>query len=168
MVCSSGNCQIIHWRLIHKQECQQLETHKSSSFPLAFSVEEFGHGSGFYENLNNPYFGHNLKQTLRERVPLDNLVHPLTGTTASATADFSLFNNSQPTTLERRTSHKSNRETRRRDNGSIYESSIESSDYKATNSSSSSVVSKEAFIRQKVYLLYFDIQLAHILYANQY
>ncbi|XP_061362216.1 ubiquitin carboxyl-terminal hydrolase 15 [Gastrolobium bilobum] len=144
----SGNCQIIHWRVIHKQECQQLETHKSSSFPLDVSVEEFDHGSGFYENLNNQFFGHNLKQTSRESASLENLVHPLTGMGASPKADFSLFNNSQPSTFERRASHKSNREAQR-DNGSIYESSIASSDYKATSSPSSSVVTKEAFMRQK-------------------
>ncbi|KAG4947494.1 hypothetical protein JHK87_043501 [Glycine soja] len=143
----SGNCQIIHWRLNHKQECQQLEPPKSSSFPLAVSVEELGHGSYFYENLNSQYLGPSLKQTLRESAPLDNLVHPLTGTAAPATADFSIFNNFQPSAFER-TSHKSNRETLRRDNGSIYESSIESSDCKAT-SSLSSVVPKEAFMRQK-------------------
>ncbi|CAI8595321.1 unnamed protein product [Vicia faba] len=139
----SGNCQIIHWRQIHKQECQPLETHESSSFPLPFSVEEFGHASPFYENLNNPYFGCNLNQTLRAREPSDNSVHTMTGTVAaSASADISPFNNSQPSTLERRTSHKSNRESRRRDSGSIYESSIESSDYKATTS-------QETFTRQK-------------------
>lgn len=160
MVCSSGNCQIIHWRLIHKQECQQSEIHKSSSFPLGISVENFGYGSGFYDNLNNQLFSHNSRLTFRESAPLDNLVQPHIGTGDSATVDFPLFNNSQPSTFERRTSHKSNRETWRRDNGSIYESSIESSDYKATNSPSSSVVSKEAFIRQKVDLFYFDIQLA--------
>ncbi|RDY06833.1 Ubiquitin carboxyl-terminal hydrolase 15, partial [Mucuna pruriens] len=115
---------------------------------MPVSVEEFGHGSCFYENLNNQFLGPTLKQTLRDSAPLDNLVHPLTGTAAPATADFSLFNNFQPSTFER-TSHKSNRETRRRDNGSIYESSIESSDYKAASSLSSSVVSKEAFMRQK-------------------
>ncbi|XP_027341225.1 ubiquitin carboxyl-terminal hydrolase 15 isoform X2 [Abrus precatorius] len=139
----SGNCQIIHWRLSHKQECQQLETHKPSSFPLGISVEDFAHGSDFYENLNNQYFAHSL--TLRENAPLDNLVHPLTGTGAYATVDFSLFNNPQPSTFERRTSHKSNRETRRRDNGSIYESY----DYKANGSLSSNVASKEAFMRPK-------------------
>lgn len=162
MVCSSGNCQIIHWRLNHKQECQQLEPHKSSSFPLAVSVEEFGHGDGsyFYENLNNQFLGPSLKQTLRESAPLDYLVHPLTGTAAPTTADFSVFNNFQHSAFER-TSHKSNRETLRRDNGSIYESSIESSDYKAS-SSLSSVVPKEAFMRQKVYLFYFGIQLTYI------
>ncbi|KAH1128025.1 hypothetical protein GLYMA_06G286400v4 [Glycine max] len=52
-----GNCQIIHWRLNHKQKCQRLEPPKSSSFPLAVSVEELGHGSYFYENLNNQYLG---------------------------------------------------------------------------------------------------------------
>lgn len=152
MVCSSGNCQIIHWRLIHKQECQPLETHNSSLFPM---VEEFGNGSAFYENINSPYFGHNLNQPLREREPLDNMVygHPLTGTAPSATADFSLSSNSPPPTLERRTSRKSNRETRRRDTGSVRESSVESSDYKSTTS-------QEALMRQKVY---FDIQFAYTL-----
>ncbi|XP_027927021.1 ubiquitin carboxyl-terminal hydrolase 15-like [Vigna unguiculata] len=143
----SGNCQIIHWRLVHKQECQQLEPHKSSSFPMAVSAEEFGHGNYLYENLNNQLLSPTLKQTLRESAPMDNLVHPLVATAAPATADFPLFNNFQSSTFER-TSHKPNRETRRRDNGSIYESSIESSDYKAT-SSLPSVVSKEAFMRQK-------------------
>lgn len=152
MVCSSGNCQIIHWRQIHKQECQPLETHESSSFPLPFPVEEFGHGSPFYENLNNPYFGCNLNQTLRVREPSDNLVHPMTGTAAaSATADISLFNNSQPSTLERRASHKSNRESRRRDSGSFYESS----DYKASTS-------QETFMRQKVNLFYYEISYLYI------
>ncbi|KAK7335029.1 hypothetical protein VNO80_26799 [Phaseolus coccineus] len=139
----SGNCQIIHWRLVHKQECQQLEPHKSSSFPMAVSIEEFGHGSYLYENLNNQLLSPTLKQTLRESAPMDNLVHPLVATAAPATADFSLFNNLQHSTFER-TSYKPNRETRRRDNGSIYESS----DYKAT-CSLPSVVSKEAFMRQK-------------------
>jgi len=123
---------------------------------MAVSVEEFGHGSYLYENLSNQLLSPTLKQTLRESVPMDNFVHPLVATAAPATADFSLFNNLQPSTFER-TSHKPNRETRRRDNGSIYESS----DYKAT-CSLPSVVSKEAFMRQKVYLFYFNIQLAYI------
>lgn len=162
MVCSSGNCQIIHWRQIHKQECKHLETRKSSSFPLAVSVDEFSLGSGFFENLDIHLFGHDLKQTLRESAPLDNLVHPVTGAAASGTADFSQLNNSQVSTFERRTSYKSNRETRRRENGSICEPSIESSDYKATSSPSSSLASKEAFMN-KVYLFYFDIPQALIL-----
>ncbi|KAK3218854.1 hypothetical protein Dsin_012824 [Dipteronia sinensis] len=35
----SGRCQIIHWREVHKQECQQLETTSSSSSPMDASVE---------------------------------------------------------------------------------------------------------------------------------
>ncbi|KAK7244008.1 hypothetical protein RIF29_38825 [Crotalaria pallida] len=144
----SGNCQIIHWRQIHKHECKQLDTHKSSSFPMAVSVDEFSHGSGFYENFNNQLFGNNLKQTLRESAPLDNFVHPLTSPDVSATAEFPLLNNSEVSTFERRTSFKSNRGTRRRDHASICESSIESSEYKAASSPSSNVVSKEAFMRK--------------------
>ena len=124
-----------------------METQKSSSFPLAVPVDEFSHENGFYENLNTQFFGHILKQTLRESVTLDNLVHPVRGTGAPVASDFSLYSNSQPFTLERRSSYKSNRETRRRDNGSIQKSSIESSEYNVTSSPSSSVVSKEAFMR---------------------
>ncbi|KAE9621560.1 hypothetical protein Lal_00032700 [Lupinus albus] len=141
----SGNCQIIHWRQIHKHECKLLETDKSSSFPLPVSVDEFSHGNGFYDHLNSQLFGHNLKPTLRETAPLDNLIHPLTCPDASATSDFSLLNYSEVSTFERRTSFKSKRGTQRRDNESICESSIESSEYdKATSSPSSSVVSKES------------------------
>ncbi|XP_020965084.1 ubiquitin carboxyl-terminal hydrolase 15 [Arachis ipaensis] len=146
----SGNCQIIHWRQIHKQECKQLETQKTGSFPLSGSFDEFSHENGFYESMNTQFFGHTLKQTPRESVPLDHLVPPLTGTAAPATSDFSLYNSSQPSTLERRSSYKSNRETRRRDNGSIHKSPIESTDHKVASSSSSSVVSKDAFSGQKL------------------
>ncbi|CAL0326465.1 unnamed protein product [Lupinus luteus] len=144
----SGNCQIIHWRQIHKHTCKQLETDKSGSFPLAVSVDEFSHGNGFYDHLDNRLFGHNLKQTLRENAALDNLIHPLTGHDASATAEFPPLNNSEVSTYEGRTSFKSNRGTRRRDNEFMGESSIESSEYKATSSPSSCVVSKEAFTRK--------------------
>ncbi|RYR50403.1 hypothetical protein Ahy_A07g037005 isoform E [Arachis hypogaea] len=146
----SGNCQIIHWRQIHKQECQQLETQKTGSFSLSGSFDEFSHENGFYESMNTQFFGHTLKQTPRESVPLDHLVPPLTGTAAPATSDFSLYNSSQPSTLERRSSYKSNRETRRRDNGSIHKSPIESTDHEVASSSSSSVVSKDAFTGQKL------------------
>ncbi|MED6197120.1 ubiquitin-specific protease ubp15 [Stylosanthes scabra] len=144
----SGNCQIIHWRQIHKQECQPLETQNSGSFPLGFSFDDFSHENGFYENMNTQFFGHTLKQTPRESVPLDHSVPPLTGTAAPATSDFSLYNSSQPSTLER-SSYKSNRETRRRDNGSILKSPIESIDHKVATSSSLSSVSKDAFMGQK-------------------
>ncbi|KAI4323121.1 hypothetical protein L6164_022751 [Bauhinia variegata] len=145
----SGNCQIIHWRQVHKHECQPLEPDKPSSFPLAVSFEEYSHDSGlFYENKYSPLFSDNLNQTIKGGEAMDNVVHPLIGTDAS-TVDHAFPNNSHVPILERRTSHKSNREAWRRDNGTMHDSSVESSGYQATLSPSSSVVSKEAFMRQK-------------------
>ncbi|KAI3703938.1 hypothetical protein L1987_74134 [Smallanthus sonchifolius] len=37
----SGKCQIIHWRQVHKQECQLLEYNSSCAFPNSASNEEF-------------------------------------------------------------------------------------------------------------------------------
>lgn len=160
MACSSGNCQIIHWRQIHKQECQILETPKVSSSPLTVSVDEFSQGNGLcYENMNSQFFGHNLVKTLKENTSSDNLVHPQTGIGASATENCAFFNNSHVSILERRTSHKSNRETWRRNSETIHNSSIDSSGCKATSSPFSSVVSKELFVRQKVCMFNFDIPL---------
>lgn len=162
MSCSSGNCQIIHWRQIHKQECQILETHKSSSSPLAFSVDEFSQGSDLcYESMNSQYFGHNLVNPLKENTSSDNLVHPQTGLGISATENCA-FNNSQISTLDRRASHKSNRETKRRSSETISDSSIDPSSCKATSSPSSSVLSKEVFVRQKVCLFNFEIPLVYV------
>lgn len=158
MACSSGHCQIIHWRQIHRQECQILETHKLSLSPLAVSVDEFSQGSGLcYENSNSQFFGHNLVKTLKENTLPDNLVYPPTGIDAPATENCVLFNNSHVSTLERRTSHKSNRETRKRNSETIFDSSIDSSGCKATSSPSSGVVPKEVFMRQKVCMFNFYI-----------
>ncbi|KAJ7948861.1 Ubiquitin carboxyl-terminal hydrolase [Quillaja saponaria] len=54
----SGNCQIIHWRQIHKNECQQLEAHKSCSSPEAVSIEESLDERGFLDDdMSSQFFG---------------------------------------------------------------------------------------------------------------
>ncbi|XP_054815494.1 ubiquitin carboxyl-terminal hydrolase 15 isoform X2 [Prosopis cineraria] len=147
----SGNCQIIHWRQVHKHECQILETHKLNSSPLAVSVDEFSHESGLcYENMNSQFFAHNLVNALNENSPSDNLVHPPIGIVSSAMGKCALFNNSHVSTHERRTPHKSNRELRRKNSETTYDSSTNSSGCNATSHPSSIVASKEVFMRQKL------------------
>lgn len=160
LVCSSGNCQILHWRHAHKHECQILETHKLNSSPLAVSVDEFSHMGGLcYENMNSQFCAQNLVGTLNENSPSENLVLPPVGITSPAMENCALFNNSHVSAFERKTSHKSNRETRRRNSETAYDSSTNSSGCKATSLPSSVVASKEVFVRQKVCLFNFDIPL---------
>ncbi|KAI9073893.1 hypothetical protein K1719_044165 [Acacia pycnantha] len=147
----SGNCQILHWRNVHKHECQILETHKLNSSPLAVSVDEFSHMGGLcYENMNSQFCAQNLLSTLNENPPSENLVFPPIGITSPAMENCALFNNSHVSAFERKTSHKSNRETRRRNSETSYDSSTNSSGCKATSSPSSVVASKEVFVRQKL------------------
>ncbi|PPR93511.1 hypothetical protein GOBAR_AA27167 [Gossypium barbadense] len=53
ILCSSGRCQIIHWRQVHKQECLQLESTSSSSSP---SVASFGESALLGDNVNSQFF----------------------------------------------------------------------------------------------------------------
>lgn len=38
--CSSGKCQILHWRQVHKHECQLLEANSGCSSPKSASNED--------------------------------------------------------------------------------------------------------------------------------
>ena len=109
--------------------------------------------------MNTQFLGHNLKQTIKEKAASDNLVHAPMGTGESALADCDPLYSAQASTIERKMSRKSNGEMWRRDNGIIYDSSIESSGYNATNSPLSCAATKDGFRRQKVDIFNFDIQL---------
>lgn len=169
LVCSSGNCQIIHWRQVHKHECQILETHKLNSSPLAVSVDEFSHMGGLcYENMKSQFCEQNLVSTLNESSLLDNLDYSPIGITSPAMDNCAFFNNSHVSTIERKTSHKPNRETRRRNSETTFDSYISSSGHKATNAPSV-VAAKELFVRQKVCLFNFDIpSIKHFLMIISY
>ncbi|KAJ8754657.1 hypothetical protein K2173_010748 [Erythroxylum novogranatense] len=54
----SGKCQIIHWRQVHRHECQQLETTNYSSSPSIGSVEDFiPERVPISDGLKSIYFG---------------------------------------------------------------------------------------------------------------
>ncbi|KAJ7981952.1 Ubiquitin carboxyl-terminal hydrolase [Quillaja saponaria] len=147
----SGNCQIIHWRQIHKQECQQLEAHKPHSSHVAVSFEESLDERGLLKDtVNSQFFEINIKQTVTEEAALDNLNYLPIETAASAIDDCALSGKSQVSNVERRTSCKSNREILRRRSETTYDTSVASSGHKAANSNSSNKKnSEEAVIRHK-------------------
>ncbi|KAL5989956.1 ubiquitin-specific protease ubp15 [Asimina triloba] len=76
MVCSSGKCQIIHWRQGHKQECQQPDTCNSNlSGSPAFSESSFI-SSSQTENPKNPLFGFEHPEPVLESIPPHESIHP--------------------------------------------------------------------------------------------
>ncbi|KAK9268934.1 hypothetical protein L1049_000700 [Liquidambar formosana] len=153
----SGKCQIIHWRQVHKQECQLLESTSSSSSPKPDIVEEsVPERFLLNDNMNSHSFGYNIKQAMLEKAPSDNIIHPSFSTGASATGACSSMDTSQVSKLERRStdkrpSRKSNKEMLRREDGTKFDSSEEASRSRVTSSTSSNIMpSKEAYIRHKL------------------
>ncbi|KAJ6377552.1 hypothetical protein OIU76_026513 [Salix suchowensis] len=81
----SGKCQINHWRQVHKEECQQMETTSSCSSPKATSCDEsILEKLSFNDGLDLFSLGYNSKQLTMDNGLSDNNVHPLTSTGAWA------------------------------------------------------------------------------------
>ncbi|KAL9437928.1 hypothetical protein AB3S75_023740 [Citrus x aurantiifolia] len=145
----SGKCQIIHWRQVHKQECQQLEKTSSSSSSLAGSVDD-----SVNESLNLQLSGYNNKQGGMGEAPPDGVIHPSMSRCASSSMDCSTLENSQTSMMERtvdkRVYRKSKKDLLRRDVATMFDSHDEilrscTSDPISSNNFSS----KEAPIRHK-------------------
>lgn len=167
IVSSSGKCQIIHWREVHKQECQQQETASSSSSPTAVSIDESIHERFlFNESMCSQYWGYNVELTVMENEPIDNVARPSVSIGVSDIADCSAIGNSQVPMLERRStekraSRKSNREMLRRKDGIAFNSSEEGSGSRGTYSTSSNQFSsKEVPSGHKVCIIGFSTLLA--------
>lgn len=150
-MCSSGKCQILHWRQGHKQECQQLEKTSSCSSPLAESIQD---SVLLNESLNSQLSGYYSK-TGMERAPLDDMIHPSISRGAFAATHCSAVDSSHISMLERtadkRACRKSNRELLRREDAIVFDSDEESLGSCTTNPNSSvNVPPKEAPMRHKV------------------
>lgn len=93
----SGKCQIIHWRQVHKHECQQLETNSCNSSPMASL-----NGDSFYEkpllndDMNLHFSGYNEKQS----------EHKSNANGLSANTGCTLSESSEVTMTERRSSER--------------------------------------------------------------
>ncbi|KAA8526691.1 hypothetical protein F0562_008106 [Nyssa sinensis] len=151
----SGKCQIIHWREVHKQECQQVETNSCSSSPKPASNEEsISERILLDDGMNSHCFTYNIEQPVGET--LDDMIHHSFRIGASATAACTTMETSgvsmtERRSLDKRVSRKSNREMSRRENGAMVDSSEESFKSRVTCPISSDILpSKEAYTRQKL------------------
>ncbi|XP_059662800.1 ubiquitin carboxyl-terminal hydrolase 15 isoform X2 [Cornus florida] len=153
----SGKCQIIHWREVHKQECQLLETSSGCSSPkLSIAEESICESVLLDGNMNSHCFGFNIKQPVHERTPFHETIHHSLRTDASApvactTVDTSGVSVMERRSIDKRISRKSNKEVSRRDDGAILGSSEETFKNKIKRSASSKTFpSKEAHMRHKI------------------
>ncbi|KAG5254802.1 ubiquitin carboxyl-terminal hydrolase [Salix suchowensis] len=103
----SGKCQIIHWRQVHKEECQLLETTGSCSSPSATSCDEFT-PERLLINDDMDLFSlrYNSKQPTMDIGPSFNNVHLITSTGASASVNCPATDTSQEAMLHRRSTNK--------------------------------------------------------------
>ncbi|KAL6313404.1 hypothetical protein AAG906_001117 [Vitis piasezkii] len=152
----SGKCQIIHWRQVHKEECQQLETHSSITSLKAAAIEESVHERvSVNDSMNSQFYGSGIKQTVLEKAS-GNIINPSFSTGVPATNACSSIDTSRITMMERRTgdkwvSRKSSREILKKEDVAICGSTEEVSTSSNTSITSSDDISlKEAYTRQKL------------------
>uniref|UniRef100_A0A6N2MG32 USP domain-containing protein n=1 Tax=Salix viminalis TaxID=40686 RepID=A0A6N2MG32_SALVM len=141
----SGKCQIIHWRQVHKEECQLLETTSSCSSPLATSCDEFT-PERFLINDDMDLFSlrYNKQQPTMDAGPSFNNVHLITSTGASASVNWPATDTSQEAMLHRRSANKqvsckSNKEMLRRQEVAVFDSSQETAGIRPNNLTSGSI-----------------------------
>ncbi|MBA0675861.1 hypothetical protein Goari_017382, partial [Gossypium aridum] len=143
-LCSSGRCQIIHWRQVHKEECLQSESGSVASFE-----ESVLHS----DNMNSQFLEYINKQAAKEKASSDNINHCPTTTGLFANGDCSTIDTSQgcapERSAEKRVSCKSNGEVLRREDVAIVDSCEETLRTRATSLPINSISSKEAFRRHK-------------------
>ncbi|KAM7268521.1 hypothetical protein ACFE04_010687 [Oxalis oulophora] len=73
----SGKCQIIHWRQVHKFECQQSEITSSCSSMEAASVEDSNlHRVSVSDSMDSQVFGYNNEPLVEKTLSDDNIIHP--------------------------------------------------------------------------------------------
>uniref|UniRef100_A0A803NXS6 ubiquitinyl hydrolase 1 n=1 Tax=Cannabis sativa TaxID=3483 RepID=A0A803NXS6_CANSA len=143
----SGKCQIIHWREVHKQECQQMKSTNSGSPLMTSSVEDSMY-ERFLPNdaMNSSYVGYNIEQTMVDTEAPENIIYSSISNGISATIDRSAVDAPQVSVPERRSaekraSRKSNKETVRRKDTAAPNSSAELSGSWSDYTTSSNVVS---------------------------
>ncbi|KAK8648242.1 hypothetical protein V6N13_129002 [Hibiscus sabdariffa] len=146
----SGRCQIIHWRQVHKEECLQLESESSSSFPSVASFEESGLLS---DNMNSQFFEYINKQAAKENAPLDNINRcPITSgffdNRTCSTTDTSQVCAPEKR-ADKRISRKANGEMLRREDIVVFNSCEETLRTTATSSTPNNISSKETHRRHK-------------------
>lgn len=118
-VCSSGKCQIIHWRLAHKDECVPVETCSPSSERVSLEKDSVLHDYG----MDSTAYSNNTKQTAKGKTSKSSVEFVSLGISQ---IDITPEVNTQGRkSVGKRNSSKSNRESSRRDSNIIFDCSEE-------------------------------------------
>ncbi|XP_043689452.1 ubiquitin carboxyl-terminal hydrolase 15-like [Telopea speciosissima] len=152
----SGKCQIIHWRMGHKEECQQLEATCLSSSPKPAVIDEYVHESALpCENQDGLFEAYEIRHIIPDSVPLDKPNHPSTNA-STASINTTVLNTYQVPRVEKklaekRVSGKSNREILRTEDAALSGSFEEACGSCDSSSTLSNIIpSKKASIRHKL------------------
>nr|XP_043624695.1 ubiquitin carboxyl-terminal hydrolase 15 [Erigeron canadensis] len=131
----SGKCQILHWRQVHKHECQLLELNSDCSSPKSALNEEFvsvHEQPSFSDNLESQCFESNADQHMHENPVLKDSPDPSSGL------------NSERRSADKRSRSKVNREVPRREEIDALEPFAD-----ACSTSYDNATPKETSLRQK-------------------
>lgn len=101
-LCSSGRCQIVHWRQVHKLECQQLgnDCHRSS---LKRVSSEGSRGRVSYaETTEQCTFKYNMRQPSVDSASSEDVISPPLTTLTSATTSGMILSTSKKSVINQR------------------------------------------------------------------
>ncbi|KAI3467192.1 hypothetical protein Pfo_023855 [Paulownia fortunei] len=123
----SGRCQIVHWRQVHKLECQQLgkDCHRSSLKPIS-SEGSCGRVS-YSESMEQCSFKYNVWQPSVDNASSEDVISPPLTTMTSATTSGMTLSTSGKSVINRKSAEmgtllKGNRDSSRTADGAILKS----------------------------------------------
>ncbi|CAI9088940.1 OLC1v1023401C1 [Oldenlandia corymbosa var. corymbosa] len=102
----SGKCQIIHWREVHKHECQQVDNHFSNSSPKLSTESECQDRVSFDGKQDMQSLVVNFDKHVVEKAPLEKTSRPSLGSLPSAAAAGTKVDTSATPVSERRSMDK--------------------------------------------------------------
>ncbi|KAJ4981107.1 hypothetical protein NE237_031944 [Protea cynaroides] len=119
----SGKCQIIHWRMGHKEVCQQLEANCLNLSPKLASVEESFHERDLPNEYQDEIFqGNDIRCCMPASDTVDKPIHPSSNASAASTNTFTVDTCQvlmEKKLLDKHVLGKSNEETLRRDDAAL-------------------------------------------------
>ena len=82
---SYGKCQITHWRQVHEEKCQQLETYSLTTSLKVATIKETVHERvSVDDSMGSQFYGSGMKQTILENAS-SNIINPSFSTGEPAT-----------------------------------------------------------------------------------
>ncbi|XP_043701654.1 ubiquitin carboxyl-terminal hydrolase 15-like [Telopea speciosissima] len=151
----SGKCQIIHWRMGHKEACQQLESTCLNLSPKPASDEESVYERAPNEYQDGLFQGYEIRHSMPDNDTVDKPNPPSSNasvtSTNTTTVDTCQVLMVEKKLVEKRVSSKSNRETLRREDAALLGSCGGAcGGWDGSSSLSNVIPSKKASIRHKL------------------